>query len=1150
MHEEKEEVLERKKRVLRRWTIALGIVAVLVFLGLAGMIVERLLTGAPGGGLEINVNKLEKKLAWLGSEIRNINDTISKELGLASTDGVLINNVTAGSPADKADLQRGDVILAFNGTQMNDSFQIQEQILKYEPGDRVKLLVDKADGGRRIIYVKLGSKPSNVAASQDGSIIKIANEATEAAIAPRLPTPWGISVSPLAQDLREQFSIPSSEQGIVIVTVVKNSLADAQGLEVGDVIESINKTPTPNLQSFYLALEKQEGILMDIYSPDDGKRFFATLPDEGDSPPQVALMSFDEAGPEKKRIIVASDSDDLDGTVFYRFSSSPYFILYDTNRNEMTIIKNPYAGTPQGGNPAQVRGMGIILAQMMIRQDIDAVIVGGIGPQAFDAFYLAKVKVYGAVTGSVRDAIMNYQLGESNELTEANLGGYGYSSGAMIPTGGSPWAEDSEEEEKEGYQGQPQTIPPKGKPGSDTMLTAGSEARANRPDVCLCPNCGAEVTHPSSVSCSEMTCPICGSRLMTASPGSDSSGGPEIPMQLPATEIPTQVRPIALTAGTFVSSAPTTIPPSTAQKVSNDLWAISSKPQDIPPMVGQQTAGVSTQTPTTSRVSTCYCPLCGTTVTHPIGIPCAALQCPTCGGRMVSGMGLLTGGNPMAATGGMQTGGKPEGVPPVQQAYYLVPVTSKPENVPLLGQGQQVVYIPVAGGPTQGGPNTGGPTSGGPAIDGPSMGGGQAGTGSPQSGRSTECICPMCKTTVTHPIGVPCVSLTCPVCGSRLVNAEPGGASGIAAVMTGGSPMAATGGMQTGGKQEGVPPVQQAFYLVPVSSKPENIPPLGQGVQVVAATGGMQTGGKPEGVPPVQQAFYLVPVSSKPENIPPLGQGVQVVALMPVAGGPTQGGPNTGGPTSGGPAIDGSAMGGGQAGTGAAQSGRSTLCICPMCKTTVTHPIGVPCASLTCPICGSRLVNAEPGGVSGGAAVMMTGGSPMAAAGGMQTAGATQVAQSNVIQVSMVSRRVVVPSTGRSQNSDIAPLFDKAPYFMMFGLGKYEIVRNPYYRDNRAIGTEVAQFVVGEGGAVVICNNISMTALKAFKDLKVKVYSGFTGTVKQALDIYSDGRLKDSGTITGIVIEDSKTSEHEGGGGPPSSKDKDKRKDREESQVF
>jgi len=475
----------------------------------------------------------------------------------------------------------------------------------------------------------------------------------------------------------------------------------------------------------------------------------------------------------------------------------------------------------------------------------------------------------------------------------------------------------------------------------------------------------------------------------------------------------------------------------------------------------------------------------------------------------------------MAATGGTQTGGKPEGVPPVQQAYYLVPISSKPQNAPLLGGAQQTAAMPVAGGATQGGPNTGGPTAGGPATSGQSGSGGQAGTGSPQSGRSTQCICPMCKTTVTHPIGVPCAALTCPVCGSRLVNAQPGGTSGTGVTAAGGSP--------------------------------------------TAVAGGMQTGGKPEGAPPVQQIYYLVPISGKPENLP-LAGNTQQVAYVLVAGGPSQGGPNTGGPTSGGPAIDGPSMGGGQAGTGAAQSGRSTECVCPMCKTTVTHPIGVPCVTLTCPVCGSRLVNAQPGGASGGAAAMTggspmattggspmatTGGSPMAAAGGMQTAGPTQVAQSQVVQVSTVSKRVVVPSTGRSLNSDIAPLLDKAPYFMMFGLGTYEVVRNPYYRDSKARGTEVAQFIVGEGGAVVICNNISMTALKAFKDLRVKVYSGFTGTVKQALDIYADGRLKDSGTITGIVIDDATESEHGGGGGPPSSKDKDRRKDKgDDPQVY
>jgi predicted Fe-Mo cluster-binding NifX family protein len=1091
-----EEVLDRKRRSLKRWAVVLGVLVILIFIGLGGMILDRLLKGAPGGGLEINVSKLEKKLAWLGSEVRDVNETISKQLGLSSTDGVLVNSVAGGSPADTAGIQRGDVILALDSTAIKDSFHIQEEILRYEPGDTVKILVDTADSGKRIVYVKLAANPSKDTPSKGTDIKKVADTTSEAAAAPRLSTPWGIAVSPLTQDLREQFNIPSSERGVPIVAVVKNSPADAQGLEVGDVIESVNKTPTPNLQTFYRALEESEGALMDVYSPDEGKRFFVTLPDEGDSPPQVVLVSFNGDSAKKDRIAIASDSGDLDGAVFYRFGSSPYFIVYDAGRNEMAAIRNPYA--------AQVRGMGIVVAQMLIPQDIDAVIVGGIGPQAFDAFHLAKVKVYGGVTGTVRNAIAGYQLGRLRELKEANLGGYGYSAGAAVPTGSSPWTEDSEEEEQEGYQGQPQTIPPKGKPGSEATLVAGSEARANRPAVCVCPKCGAEVTHPSSVSCSEMVCPICGSRLMTASPGSESSGGEGAPKELPATEIPTRVRPITLTGGTPVSSAPGAVPPANlgAQRTASNLWAISSKPDNIPPMVGQQTGGAPADAATTSKVSTCFCPLCGTTVTHPVGVPCAALQCPTCGGRMVSGTGSLTGGSPMAAAGGTRTGGKPEGAPPVQQVYYLVPISSKPGNVPLLGKAQQTAAVPVAGGATQGGPNTGGPTAGGPATSGQPGGGGQAGAGSPQSGRSTVCICPLCKTTVTHPIGVPCAALTCPVCKSRLVNAQPGGTSGIGAASAGGSP--------------------------------------------TAVAGGMQTGGKPEGVPPVQQTYYLVPISGRPENLP-LAGGTQQVAYVLVAGGPSQGGPNTGGPAAGGPAIDGPSMGGGQAGTGAAQTGRSAECVCPMCKTTVTHPIGVPCGSLTCPVCGSRLVNAQPGGASGGAAAM-AGGSPMAATGGMQTAGPTQVAQSKVIQVSTVSKRVVVPSTGRSLNSDIAPLLDKAPYFMMFGLGRYEVVRNPYYRDSGARGAEVAQFIVGEGGAVVICNNVSMTALKGLKDLRVKVYTGFTGTVKQALDIYADGRLKDSGTMTGIVLDDATEGEHGGGGGPPSSKDR--KKDKGDSQVY
>jgi len=180
------------------------------------------------------------------------------------------------------------------------------------------------------------------------------------------------------------------------------------------------------------------------------------------------------------------------------------------------------------------------------------------------------------------------------------------------------------------------------------------------------------------------------------------------------------------------------------------------------------------------------------------------------------------------------------------------------------------------------------------------------------------------------------------------------------------------------------------------------------------------------------------------------------------------------------------------------------------------------------------LVNAEPGGTTGGAA--------------MTTAAATTVASSsNIIYVAGASRKVVIPSTGRSLKSDIAQLLDDARYFLMFGLGTYDVVPNPYYRDKRATGAEIGQFIVSEGGAVVICNNLSASALKALKDLKVKVYTGFVGTIQQAIDIYSDGRLKDSSS--GVVLDDDE--EEHGGGGPPSSKTKSKDKDKaDDTEIF
>ena len=455
---------------------------------------------------------------------------------------------------------------------------------------------------------------------------------------------------------------------------------------------------------------------------------------------------------------------------------------------------------------------------------------------------------------------------------------------------------------------------------------------------------------------------------------------------------------------------------------------------------------------------------------------------------MVSASSALIDDSQLSKTAGVVVGGKPDDVPPSMggsaQTVALVPIGGKTDDVPPV---QQTFYlIPVAGGPPADMGSAPTDTGSAPTDVG----------GSSQSARSTMCICPVDGTMVTHPIGVPCSQLSCPICGSRLVNAAPGGDT-------------AGGAIQTGGKPDDVPPAQQAFYLLPV-------------------------GGKPDDVPPGQPTFYLVPISSQPDGVPLLGQStqsatqLQKVALVQVAGGPPAD-MGMGGATDSGTAVDGPAQGGGQASTGgAAQSGRSDLCVCPMCGVTVTHPISVPCSSLNCPVCGSRLVNQTPGGTSGSSVV--------------PTAATTVASTSGIVYVAGSTKKLVIPSDGKSLKSNVATLLDEARYFMMFGLGTYEVVPNPYYRDKRATGAEIAQFIVSEGGSIVICNNISASTLKSLQNLKVKVYNGVVGTVQQALDIYVDGRLGSSSVTT---LDDD---EEHGGGGPPASKSKSKEK--EEAEIF
>jgi len=99
---------------------------------------------------------------WLGVVIQDIDEELAKSFGLEKTEGVLIAEVSEGSPAEKAGLKQGDIILRLNGKKVDDLGELRNKIALTAPGTKVKLEVLR-ENKRRTIQVTIGEQPAGTA---------------------------------------------------------------------------------------------------------------------------------------------------------------------------------------------------------------------------------------------------------------------------------------------------------------------------------------------------------------------------------------------------------------------------------------------------------------------------------------------------------------------------------------------------------------------------------------------------------------------------------------------------------------------------------------------------------------------------------------------------------------------------------------------------------------------------------------------------------------------------------------------------------------------------------------------------------------------------------------------------------------------------
>ncbi|MEN3187148.1 MAG: DegQ family serine endoprotease [Atribacterota bacterium] len=197
--------------------------------------------------------------AWLGVYIQEVTPEIAEKFGLEKPQGALISDIAPDSPAERANLMRGDIVLKIDDKEIRSVSGLQQTVRSYRPGDtvRVELWRDKKSV---VVEVTLG---------------ELQEESTS--MTPELPVTLGVEVREITPDLVVQYAL-KRESGVVIVGIDAGGPADRAGLRPGDVVLELNRRRIATLFDWERALSRiQPGETVLLLLDRGGRTYFVPL---------------------------------------------------------------------------------------------------------------------------------------------------------------------------------------------------------------------------------------------------------------------------------------------------------------------------------------------------------------------------------------------------------------------------------------------------------------------------------------------------------------------------------------------------------------------------------------------------------------------------------------------------------------------------------------------------------------------------------------------------------------------------------------------------------------------------------------------------------------------------------------------------------
>jgi serine protease Do len=204
------------------------------------------------------IDQGEVTRGYLGIVIQPLTPELAETFDIPQGEGILIAQVADETPAAKAGLRQGDVVLAYRGEPVRDVGNFRNRVALTPPGSSEQLTIMR-DGTQQVVSVTIGTLDGDAVAS---------------APATQSSAELGLTVQTLSPQLAEQFGVRPGE-GVLVTEVEAGSIAATAGIEAGTLILQINRSPVTTVAEFQSAVAagRESGRVLLLLRKDDMQRF-------------------------------------------------------------------------------------------------------------------------------------------------------------------------------------------------------------------------------------------------------------------------------------------------------------------------------------------------------------------------------------------------------------------------------------------------------------------------------------------------------------------------------------------------------------------------------------------------------------------------------------------------------------------------------------------------------------------------------------------------------------------------------------------------------------------------------------------------------------------------------------------------------------